>query len=63
MAKSTKSKSTKKQVKVKDLPEAEAKLTGKQMKKVKGGWVWSSFEGLVDPAAKAGAAKGGSWPK
>lgn len=37
MAKSSTSKSAKKRVNVKDLPAAEAKLTGKQMKKVKGG--------------------------
>lgn len=35
--KSGKLKSTKKRVKVKDLPADEKKLTGKDMKKVKGG--------------------------
>lgn len=39
MAKSDKSKSAKKRVKVGDLPTAEKTLTGKTMKRVKGGGV------------------------
>lgn len=37
MPKSTKLKSTKKRVKVKDMSASEKKLSGKEMKKVKGG--------------------------
>lgn len=37
MAKSSTNRSAKKRLKVKDLGAAEAKLSGKQMKKVKGG--------------------------
>jgi hypothetical protein len=48
MAKSSikKSKTAKKRVRVKDLP-AEAKLTGKQMKKVKGGALISQKGALM----------------
>lgn len=37
MAKSSKLTSTKKRVKIKDLPAAKKKISGKAMKKVKGG--------------------------
>lgn len=38
MTKSSKSKSTKQRVKVKDLPAAKKKMTAKELKKVKGGY-------------------------
>lgn len=38
MPKSSKLKTTKKRVKVKELPETEKKMSGKDMKKVKGGY-------------------------
>lgn len=52
-----------KRTQAKDLPRKEKKLSAGDAKRVKGGWVWSSFEGLVDPTSKPGGAKGGSWPK
>ena len=48
MAKSTKSKSVKKRVKVKDLPAAK-EVTGKEMKRVKGG----VLIGLLLPAVQS----------
>jgi hypothetical protein len=54
MPKSSKSKSRKKQVNVKDLSAAETELTAKQMKKVKGG---ANQKGL-DLAAKSGQGDG-----
>ena len=45
MAKSSTSKSAKKRVNVKAMPEAETKLTGKEMKKVKGGLYTANIGG------------------
>ncbi len=58
MAKSTKLKSTRKRVSVKDLPAAKKKVSSKQMKKVKGGAGYIQFSGVdgdVSAVTKRGA--------
>ena len=59
MAKSSTTKGTKKRVKVKTLAAPKKKLTGKQMKKVKGGAGYIKFDGIDGEiiAKEGGAAK------
>ena len=57
MPKSTKTKSSKRNVKVKNLPTSEKKLTSKEAKKVKGGILIGLLLPVKAPTALPGVSK------